>query len=172
MESLAPYCENRAFLLCSPYKDHVLCIYKVGADQIRIQEVARPILRGRGTVFPLFRGAGSQAILAHLPTHTIKSLYLAHASEIDEAGLGSDWKALLRSLGSIRKQGYARTVGRMQDGMYSLAVPVIKPGMRVAGSLLMLGDASPGQFEADLDLVPMLQAKSAAIAAALGDEAC
>lgn len=167
MDILESHCQNRAFLLCAPYRDRVLCVYKVGVDEVLIDGQPMRILRGRGTSFPLFRGAGSQIILAHMAAHQMKSLYLTNAAEIAAAGLGADWKEFRKALTAIRKREFAETVGRMNPGMYSMAVPIIKSQGRVAGSILMLGAAAEqGDGRA---LVPVLQAKAAQIAASLDE---
>jgi DNA-binding IclR family transcriptional regulator len=151
---------NRSFLLCAFYKDATLCIHKVGPDEIRFEGQSMRIMRGRGTVLSLFAGAGSQALLAHLPPHQLTSLYLTHAGAIAEAGLGESWKDFRSLLTKIRKQGFAETVGRMNPGMHSLAVPVHRPDGKIAGSLLMLGSASAADTEQARALVPALQAKA------------
>ncbi len=158
---------NRAFLLCTLYRDGVLCVYVVGPDEIRFDGRQMKIQRGRGTLLPLFSGAGSQAILANLPSHQIKSLFLANGRQIAAAGLGETWKDFRGSLADIRKRGFAETTGRMNPGMHSVAVPILRPEGRVAGSLLMLGAASTEEMAEALDFVPLLQDKAAAISAGM-----
>lgn len=167
MESLQKFAENRAFLLCTYYKDAALCVYKVGPEEIGYKGSTLTILRGRGTVFSLFSGAGSQAILASLPPHQIKSLYLSNAPQIAKAGLGETWKDFRTALSNIRKQGFAQTVGKINPGMHSVAVPIVRGDGKVAGSLLMLGPASPAEMKEAVQLVPSLQSKASEIASAL-----
>jgi len=167
MDSLERHSGNRAFLLCAPYQDRVLCIYKAGAEDIVIHQQPIRILRDRGTSFPLFKGAGSQVILAHLAAHQIKSLYLAQASAIAAAGLGTAWKDFRKTLSTIRKRGFAETVGSMHPGMYSMAVPILGTNARVAGSILMLGAATADEYQAALARIPALQAAAQAVAASL-----
>ncbi len=167
MDSLHPFCVNRAFLLCTPYNDRVLCVHKVGADDVVQAGRPMPIQRGRGTIYPLFLGAGSQIILAHLPPHQIKSLFLSSSQEIADSGLGATWKDFRTSLSAIRKQGHTRTLGRVNPGMHSIAVPILKHDGRVAGSLLMLGAAEEAQES--IQLISMLQEKAAVISTALAD---
>ena len=160
MEGMDAQYPNRSFLLCAFYKDATLCIHKVGPDEIRFNGQRMRIMRGRGTVLSLFAGAGSQALLAHLPPHQLTSLYLAHASAIAEAGLGENWKEFRSRLTQIRKLGYVETIGRMNPGMHSLAVPVHRPDGKIAGSLLMLGSAGAADTAEARLLVPALQAKA------------
>jgi DNA-binding IclR family transcriptional regulator len=167
MESLHKLADNRAFLLCAYYKDAALCVYKIGPEEIEYDGSTMKILRGRGTVFPLFSGAGSQVILASLPPHQIKSLYLSSAPEIARAGLGMTWKDFRTALSEIRKQGFAQTIGKINPGMHSLALPIVRADGKVAGSLLMLGSASPAEMKKAGELVPVLQSKASEIAAGL-----
>lgn len=162
----AIYGENRTFLLCTHYKDSVLCVYKAGPDELTYRGSPMKIQRGRGTVLPLFRGAGSQVILAYLVPHQIRSLYLAHAGEINDAGLGANWKEFRTSLSNIRKAGYAETIGKKNLGMHSIAVPVISDS-KVIGSVLMLGTATKDQMAQALKLVPVLLEQAASIAEAV-----
>jgi DNA-binding IclR family transcriptional regulator len=167
LDSLIDKCHNCAFLLCAYYKDAALCVYKVGPDVIKHKGVAMKIMRGRGTVLPLFSGAGSQAILANLPPHQVKSLFLTSAPQISEAGLGDSWKEFRIALASIRKQAFAQTIGRMNPGMNSVAVPIVRDDGKVAGSLLMLGSAIPTEMNKAMALVPFLTEKASLIAAGL-----
>jgi DNA-binding IclR family transcriptional regulator len=167
MDSLENFAENRAFLLCAYYKDAALCVYKVGPDDIGYLGTQMKILRGRGTVLPLFSGAGSQAILANLPPHQIKSLYLSSAPQIAQAGLGESWKDFRTALAEIRKQGFAQTIGKMNPGMHSVAVPILRPDGKVAGSLLMIGPALPVEMKQAVELVPTLKSKADQIASAM-----
>lgn len=167
MESLQNFADNRAFLLCAYYKDAALCVYKVGPDEITYNGAPMKILRGRGTVLSLFSGAGSQAILANLPPHQIKSLYLTSAPQIGKAGLGESWKEFRVALADIRKQGFAQTIGKMNPGMHSVAVPILKADGKAAGSLLMIGPAAPQDMNQAVDMVPTLKAKAERISFAM-----
>ncbi len=163
MAGLSEQHPNRTFLLCALYKDATLCVHQVGPDAIRFQGRHLQILRGRGAVLSLFTGAGSQALLAYLPTRKLVSLHQTHAASISDAGLGDDWKEFRSYLAQIRRQGYAETTGRANPGMHSLAVPVLRPDGKLAASLLMLGPASPAEMKRSVALVPALQEKSAVI---------
>ncbi|KRC36004.1 IclR family transcriptional regulator [Acidovorax sp. Root219] len=167
MDSLVEESPNRSFLLCAYYRDGALCVYKVGPDEIRHAGTAMKIQRGRGTRLPLFVGAGSHVILAHLPPHQLKSLYLLQAREIAEAGLGQSWMEFRDQLSQIRKRGFAETFGKVNPGMHSIAVPVLRDDGKVIGSVLALGSAAPAKAEEARQLVPLLQTKAEAIQQAL-----
>lgn len=170
MDDLAEYAQNRAFLLCAYYKDAALCVYKVGPDEINYKGNQIKILRGRGTVFSLFSGAGSQAILASLPPHQIKSLYLANAGQIATSGLGTTWKEFRTALSDIRKQGFAQTIGKINPGLHSVAVPILKSDGKVAGSLLMIGSSVSNEMKKAIELVPNLNMEVFKITESLADQ--
>lgn len=163
MDSLLEESPNRSFLLCAYYRDGALCVYKVGLDEILHAGTAMKIQRGRGTRLPLFVGAGSHVILAHLPPHQLKSMYLLQAREIAEAGLGQSWTDFRDQLSQIRKRGFAETFGKVNPGMHSLAVPVMRDDGKVIGSVLALGSAAPAKAEEARQLVPLLLRKAYAI---------
>lgn len=160
VDSLEEACTNRTFLLCAYYKDGALCVHKVGPDEITYRGSRMRIQRGRGTLLPLFSGAGSQVILAHLPAHQIKSLYLLNGKAIEQAGLGESWKEFRAQLTKIKKAGFAETIGRMNPGMHSIAVPITREDGKVIGSLLMLGSAAKNEIERAHSVIPLLSEKS------------
>lgn len=163
MANLHQFCANRALLLCTLYHDRVLCIHKTGAAAIQMGKETMPILRDRGTPFPLFLGAGSQAILANLPAHHIKSLYLSNPMEIADAGLGATWKQFRENLAQIRKDGYAMRAGKINTKMLGVAVPIVLESGDVTGSLLMLTQHTEEEIAELANIIPQLQQQAAAI---------
>jgi DNA-binding IclR family transcriptional regulator len=116
--------------------DEVLCIYKDGPDELRFEGRSYALNRERGLPFPLFRGAGSVAILAHLSRDRIQRTYLSNANRIAKAGLGRTWEDFRQGMSAIRRRGYA--VSRRADvkHMIGIAVPVLlEADGRVVGSL-------------------------------------
>lgn len=168
LDALVPECRNRAVLLCAPYGDRVLCVHQVGVEEIRHRRRVMTIQRGRGISFPLFKGAGSQIILAHLPPHRIKSLYLQHPESIAEAGLGANWTEFRQALTAMRRAGHVTTTGRLNAGMLSVAVPILRADGYIAGSLLMLGALD--ERDGVQALLRTLRSSADAIAAALPDD--
>ncbi len=157
MATLSDLCDNRTLLMSALYKDKVLCTHQVGSGQIRYGDQLMSIHRGRGSAFPLFQGAGSLAILAHLAPHQIRALYLAKQKEIAAAGLAQEWVGFRRLLTGIRKQGYARTVGKINDRVLALGVPVIGHEGAVIASLLLLMANSPEEYAQEARLVERLK---------------
>jgi len=60
-----------------------------------------PVSYERGRLMPLFRGATSKIILAHLPARTLKSLFEQNAAEIAQDGLGKSLEQFRSSLAAI-----------------------------------------------------------------------
>ena len=124
MPSLLETMPNSAVLLSTLYKDRVLCVHKLGVDEIvRGGEVTR-LLRSKGVPLPLFFGATSLAILAFQSTPRIKSLYLNRQEELADAGLASDWKPFRAQLMKIRREGSVATEGQHNPMLAAIAVPV------------------------------------------------
>lgn len=116
--------------------DEVLCIYKEGPDALRFEGKSYALNRERGLPFPLFRGAGSQVLLAHLSRDRIQRTYLSNASRIAKAGLGRTWEDFRRGLSAIRRRGYALSRRADAKHVIGIAVPVLlEADRRVVGSL-------------------------------------
>ncbi len=116
---------NSIVLLCSLYRDKVLCVLKEGPEAIRAGGRSIQILRARGLPLPPFQGAASLAILAFLPPHRIRAIYLERHAEIAQAGLGADWREVRTRLAAIRKDGHVTTVGQFNRDLAAIAVPVL-----------------------------------------------
>lgn len=117
-------------LLCRLYRDKVLCVHqeKATGDALSGYE--------RGRARPLFRGAASRTILAHLPPRTIAKLFS------DQATNGSELSApektleeLKRNLQRIRQQGWEHVEGQVTPGNTGVSAPIFESGGRVIASL-------------------------------------
>src|SRR5215475_13135108 len=62
--------EGATVLLCRLFHDRVMCVH-----QVMGRGPQEPVSYERGRLMPLFRGATSKIILAHLPARTLKSLF-------------------------------------------------------------------------------------------------
>lgn len=116
-------------LLCTAYRDAVLCIRESRAPQSPENRFSR------GQRRPLFKGAVSKVILAHLPHHRLKSVYAAQSDQIRDAGLGSEWGEFRKALGKIKRDGYILTMGEFNPGVYAVAAPVLTGQKTAAGSI-------------------------------------
>jgi len=151
MQGLAKADPDSVFLLCSLYRDKVLCIHHEGPESLLDKGKRIPIRRARGLPFPLFVGAASLAILAYLPAYQIRSLFLRHHADIARAGLGEDWDSFRRALAEIRRAEYVRTSAQIDRRLVAVAVPVVVPNEEhVLGSLTLVA-ALDGWSEARED---------------------
>jgi DNA-binding IclR family transcriptional regulator len=123
-------------LLCLLFSGTVMCVDDVPASG------APAGLFSRGQRRPLFAGAASKVILAHLPPHRLRALFARHRTTIAAAGLGADWDAFRASLRAIREAGHCVTVGEFQPGVLGIAAPLFSAEGDVLGSIGIATDAS------------------------------
>ena len=122
-------------LLCTAYDDSVLCIGE-------FRDPLSPKNRfSRGQRRPLYQGAVSKVILAHLPHHRLKAIYPRQCRELENAGLGSTWSEFRAALGKIKKDGYLVTMGEFTPGVYGVAAPVLNDQKTSLGSVGVAWDA-------------------------------
>ena len=122
-------------LLCTAYSDAVLCIREVRAPTSPANRFSR------GQRRPLYQGAVSKVILAHLPHHRLKAVYARQRSELETAGLGGTWAEFRLALGEIKKDGYLVTLGEFTPGVYGVAAPILTTGKTSLGSVGVAWDA-------------------------------
>jgi DNA-binding IclR family transcriptional regulator len=126
-------------LVCSLYRDRVLCIHQEGAERLTAGGRIIPIQRVRGLPMPLFRGAASLAILAHLPPRQARALHARQSEAIAQAGLGGSWAAFRARLAGIRQAGHAVSSGQMDPDLSALSAPILLPGEGPAAAPQLLG---------------------------------
>jgi len=123
---------GQVVLLCSLFRETVLCVHQAGHDK------ALAVSYARGRPMPLFRGATSKVILACLPERRLTRLFLEHQAEIRKAGLGHTREEFLAALKSIRRQGCSITHAEVDPGVVGVAVPVFGGERAVIGSLSLV----------------------------------
>jgi DNA-binding IclR family transcriptional regulator len=116
-------------LLCVLFSETVMCVDDMPAGR------APAGLFRRGQRRPLFAGAASKVILAHLPPHQLRALFTRHRTAIAAAGLGADWDAFRTALRGIRDLGHCITLGEFQPGILGIAAPLFNAEGGVLGSL-------------------------------------
>ncbi len=79
---------------------------------------------GRGKVMPLFRGAGSKALLAALPRARQKRLYDTFAAQITADGMGADWTAFRRNLVQFQIDRHAISIEELDKGNVGVAAAI------------------------------------------------
>jgi DNA-binding IclR family transcriptional regulator len=120
-------------ILCALFSGSVLCVREeIGPDN-------PSHLFSRGQRRPLFRGAASKIILAHLGPHQLRSIYGKHRNTIATSGLGADWSSFRETLGEIRRAGCAMTIGEFNPGVMGIAAPIFNHSGQILGSLGVAG---------------------------------
>jgi DNA-binding IclR family transcriptional regulator len=131
MQTLIPRAgDGSALLLCRLFHDRVMCVH-----QVLGRGPQEPVSYERGRLMPLFRGATSKIILAHLPARTLKSLFEQNAGESAEAGFGTSWDEFRSSLAAIRRAGVVVTHGEIDPGRVGVGAPLFDRDRNILGSL-------------------------------------
>jgi len=133
--------EGSTVLLCRLFHDRVMCVH-----QIMGRGPQEPVSYERGRLMPLYRGATSKIILAHLPPRALKALFAHDAAEIAAAGLGANWEEFRRGLAAIRRAGVSISHGEIDAGRVGVAAPIFDKDRAVLGSLSL---ALPAQHVDD-----------------------
>ena len=122
--------EPAAILLCRYYRQQVMCIH---------QETNRPgepvSSYERGAPRPMFRGATSKVILAHLPPRTVANLWRDHRREIAATGLGPGFDDFKAALKALRQEPVNVSSSEVDEGRTGIAAPLFDGNGRVTGSL-------------------------------------
>jgi DNA-binding IclR family transcriptional regulator len=117
-------------MLCRLFRNQVMCVHQEAEESPHFA-----VSYERGRPMPLFRGAASKIILAHMAPRTVKSLYAEHATEFAQAGLGRRWEDVKPRLRDLRSAGVAITQGEIDPGLTGIAVGLFEAGGTVVGSL-------------------------------------
>lgn len=125
--------EPAAVLLCRYYRGMVMCIHQ------ETNKTGEPVSSyERGARRPMFRGATSRVILAHLPPRTIANLWQDHKREIGAAALGESFEDFKANLRALRREPTYVGMGEVDPGRLGIAAPIFDATRRVAGSLTLV----------------------------------
>jgi DNA-binding IclR family transcriptional regulator len=116
-------------LLCMHFQNAVLCI-----DERRAP-LSPTNLFTRGQRRPLFRGAISRVILAHLPSHRLRAIFDRRFDDITEAKLGQSWPEFRDNLAQIRSDGFVKSVGEFNPGVVGIAAPIFNVDHAIIGAI-------------------------------------
>ena len=154
MEDLIRYAnDGSVMLLCRVFRDRVICVH-----QLRGQGPQGPVSYERGRPMPLFRGASSKIILAHLPARVLKRLFSEHGGEIKDAGLGTSWEAFKKSLAQMRRAGSCTFESEIDRGRVGIAAPIFGPEGAILGSLTFVLAVSNASDALLRRLIPVVKA--------------
>lgn len=140
---------------------------RVYVDQVESGHPVRQIIEV-GTRAPLYLGASSKAMLAHLPVERREHVLAGAigASKADGSKLDTD--VLRRDLDIIRSRGFAISRGERVAGAASVAAPVFGHDAGVLGSISIAG-VTARQSAADLEaLGPLVRDAALALSHELG----
>jgi DNA-binding IclR family transcriptional regulator len=127
---VTPFDGEAVGLLCRSFRMQVMCI-----DEFVPASLPFAISYERGRPMPLFRGAASKAILAHLGARITRRLWDRQGEQIAAAGLGTDWSAFKRSLRQLRSSAALVTHGELDEGLVGISAPVFGSEGLVMGSV-------------------------------------
>lgn len=133
-------------LLCRLYRMKVMCI-----EQRASPDASFGVSYERGRLMPLFRGAASKVILAHVERRRVKRLFEDNAPEIAAHNLGGSWAEFRLVLRRIRSQAVYITRGEIDPGRIGLSVPLLNAGGESFGSISFVAE------EKDYDASPAVQ---------------
>ena len=115
-------------LLCRLHARTVLCILEVdGGSELDVSYE-------RGRAMPLYRGATSKALLAHLPASRLRQLLDEDRAAVASAGLPDELQGLQQLLGDLRAQGHVITRAEVDADAVGVAVALLDHA-RLLGSL-------------------------------------
>lgn len=120
-------------LLCRLYREKVMCV-----DQRASQEADAAISYERGRLMPLFRGAASKVILAHLERRRLHRLFEENASDIAANGLGHTWSEFRSTLRAIRSRDAFVTRGELDAGRVGISIALLAGSGEAFGSMSLV----------------------------------
>ncbi len=122
-------------LLCRRYRNRVLCVHQEQGTTSFQSNYERGLAR------PLYQGAASRIILAHLPSAQVRKIFEAETSAVQQAGLGTTLNEMRASLRGMRQAGFDSTESQVTRGVTGVAAPIFDRRNNVLGSLsLTLGE--------------------------------
>jgi DNA-binding IclR family transcriptional regulator len=107
----------------------VVCV-----DQVRGRHGPPQVSYERGRAMPLYRGATSTAILAHLDSDTLQAVTSRDAAALNQAGLPCTPGALTQHFEPVRMQGFAHSDSAVDAETLGWGVP-IRHGKHLLGSM-------------------------------------
>jgi DNA-binding IclR family transcriptional regulator len=128
-------------ILCRRYRDCVMCVHQERGSASRALSYYE-----RGVAMPLFIGAASKVILAHLDERTLRRSYLENSAQIARATGCKDLKSFRAQMRGIRREGSAVTTEELGPGRVGFAAPILVDGAAVAG--LSLGGFHTSRIDA------------------------
>lgn len=125
--------QHGVVLISRRFRDQVMCVH-----QERGSSHSPASTYQRGVALPMFKGATSKAILAHIGDRALKQMYLDHEQDIKVGAGFESWKSFANEMAAIREAGFALTDSEVAAGRTGIAAPVFADGQVVAGVSLVI----------------------------------
>lgn len=156
--------QGATVILCRRFRDCVMCVHEVQGTKPHA-----PTSYQRGVAMPMFIGATSKIILAHLPDRVLKSTYLGNEQIIRRVLKIERWQQFRDQLKAIRKAGVAVTDSEVAKGRIGIAAPIVRQGQVIASISLVIAAQALGRRKAET-MVPSVLAAAARISQNLSRE--
>ncbi len=98
----------------------------------------------KGRSVPLRKGATAKCLLAHLPAPRRDALLARWRDEPDDTQLPD-----ATQLAEIRRQGYARSINEIDEGVWGVSAPVFGASQRLAGCITLMAPTARGTVRED-----------------------
>jgi DNA-binding IclR family transcriptional regulator len=119
-------------LISELYEERVVAVYQEHTPN-------EHVTFGRGRSMPLFKGATTRVIIAHLTPKRLRRLYDKHEENPDAIAIGPDWRSFSRAMLEVRKEGFCLSKGELDDKNAGIAAPILDGSNRVFGALTIVG---------------------------------
>lgn len=153
---------NWTSLFCVLYSNLVMCIRTEGTNKPEN-------IFNRGQKRPLFKGAASKVILAHLPNYQLTKLFNVQKKSIALAKLGTDLPSFKAKLRQIKDDGYCKTIAEFTPGIVGIASPVFNREGKILGSVGIAAKAGDLTREGTPTLIDNVKQAATAINEAMAD---
>lgn len=137
-------------ILCRYFRGQVMCVHEEFTTRFE-QDVSYE----RGLPRPLYQGAASKVILAHLPLRQVKAYYEEVPTEFEHFHLGTNWTEVKQVLRGLRSQPVVITAGELGKSAAGISAAVFDD-KRVIGSISLVVPAALASDEAKAKLIPVV----------------
>ena len=125
-------------------------------------EYRQPLRYGRGRPINVPRGASSKALVAFLPAARLRKLH----QELQGQDI-PDWDTFYEETQQIRRAGFSRTTGQLNEGRTGIAAPILGRGRLVVASITALGSDSRMALFNEVAIAQLVMDTAQAISARL-----
>lgn len=150
-------------ILCRYYREQVMCVHEEFKTRF-----AQEISYERGLPRPLYQGAASKAILAHLPLRQVKAYYEDVPAEFQRFHLGSNWTEVKQALRRLRSQQVVMTAGDLGHSAAGISAPIFDD-KRVIGSISLVIPVAAASDQLKDRLAPVVAAAGHTMSRAMAE---